>query len=170
MCTLTAAIAKECKSGKSGLSDLWMVETNSGDSFTLTGEVVTAMTLADSRAFFSWKFSKDSAKKDQDIVSNIETGTTTFVHKLALKFYKYETTKRNEIKLAAQSSLMAIVKDHNGKYWLLGKDRGLDMQPSTSTSGAKIGDFNGFELSFMSEELDAIIEVDAATIASLSLS
>lgn len=169
MCTLTATIAAECKDGKSGISKIWAVERNSADTTTEVAGVITAMVLDGARAFFGWNFAKDSAKYDMDIVPSIETGTETYAHKANFKFYQYETTKRNEMKLAAQASLWMIALDFNGKYWLLGKDRGMDMQASTVTSGAKIGEFNGFELNFMSEEPDAIIEVDSATIATLSL-
>lgn len=169
MCVLTASIAAECKNGLGGISNLWAVEQNSADTITITAEVVTAMTLTGARVFFGWKFAKDSAIMDMDLTPSIENGTTTYGHKLGMKFWKYETTKRNEIKAIAVAPIMVIAKDSNGVYWLLGKNRGLDMQPSTATTGSKLSDFAGFDLTFMSEEPNLPIEIDVATITSLNL-
>lgn len=169
MCVLTATIAAECKNGKSGIEAIWAVEKNSADVITENSGEITTLTLDSARVFFRWNFAKDSAKYDMDIVPSIENGTETYNHKINLKFYKYETTKRNEMKLIAQAPLLIIAKDFNGNYFLLGKDRGMDMQQSTVTSGAKIGDFNGFELNFMSEEPEPITALNSATVTSLSL-
>ncbi len=66
-----------------------------------------------------------------------------------------------ELKLLAQNILVAVVKDNNNKYWMLGKERGLDMSGSTSGSGTAFGDRSGYSLVFVGKEPDQLYEVNS---------
>ena len=36
-----------------------------------------------------------------------------------------EQTKRNEVKMIARAKMTIIIKDNNGKYWLMGEVNGV---------------------------------------------
>ena len=59
---------------------------------------------------------------------------------------------RNEIVNLAQADLLIIVKDQNGKYWLLGQVNGMSMAASIAQTGTAYGDRNGYELNFEGAE------------------
>lgn len=165
MCVLTANIAGSCKDGVAGIKKLWAIEQTALATQTESGGVLTGLTLAASKNFFSWGFAKDSAEFKSITNPSIENGTTFWQHQVMLGFWKVETAKRNEIKLAAVAPLTMIVLDYNGQYWILGKDRGLDLQAGAeAASGRLLGDKNGYTLSFMGDEPDDVIEITDATI------
>ncbi len=65
---------------------------------------------------------------------------------------KLSAAVNTELKLLAQNILIAVVKDNNNKFWMLGKERGLDMGASESGSGTAFGDRSGYTLNFMGKE------------------
>jgi hypothetical protein len=89
---------------------------------------------------------------------------------VACKFNRWETTKRNEIKIISAADLLIICLDRNGKYWLCGRENGMSLESGSGAIGANMGDFSGFELSFKSSEIDMPIEINSATVTSLNLS
>jgi hypothetical protein len=168
-CVLSTAIAKPCGDGVSGLKKIWAVEWDALDSITETAGVITAMTLDGVKAFFGWSFEPGQAQMTANINRSRENGTLFYEHKLNVKFNRYETTKRNEIKIVSAADLAIIALDRNGKYWLLGRVNGMTLESGTGDSGKAMGDFNGFELNFTGMEEDLPIEVNSATVTSLSL-
>lgn len=173
-CVLTAAIAANCRDAVGGISKVWAVEVaatvDGVASYTETSGVITAMALDAGKAFFAWNFAKDSAGMNEIVHTGNENGTTMWDHGLELSFWKWETTKRNEILIAATTPLFFIVKDQNSQYWGLGLTRGLDMQDGAeATSGKLLNDKNGYTLQFMGSEPAPIVEIDSATITSLNL-
>jgi hypothetical protein len=169
-CVLTTAIAKPCGDGVSGLKKIWAVEHAALNAITETAGVVTAMTLDAGKAFFGWSFEPGQAQMTAPILRSRENGTTYYEHKLAVKFNRFETTKRNEIKIVAAADTAMIALDRNGKYWLLGKNNGMTLESGTGDSGKAMGDFAGFDLNFTGAEEDLPVEINSATITSLSLS
>ena len=71
--------------------------------------------------------------------------------------------------LLAQSTLMIIVLDQNGKYWVVGQENGADLTASTQSAGKAYGDLNGTTVSFMGKESSPAREMDAATFATLTV-
>jgi len=159
-CILTAAIASDCRDNVGGVSRVWAIEVDSVGGYTETaGEIADFATLLGGD-MFSWGFAKNSAGFSESFQSTLENGTTAYQHMLELSFWKWETTKRNEIKIAATTPLFFVVKDNNEQYWALGLTRGLDMQSgSEATSGKLLGDKNGYTLQFMGEEPQPVIEI-----------
>lgn len=170
-CILTAAIAANCKDGVGGISNLWAVELSAvtGGTATETAGALTAFALEGGKVMFAWNFAKDSAAIMEDANPSIENGTTFWRHTLEVSFWKWETAKRNELKIAAATPIAFIAKDYNGNYWLLGRSRGLDMQSgSQATSGKLLGDKNGYTLTFAGDEPAPVIAItDAAFITAL---
>jgi hypothetical protein len=168
-CILTAVIASNCRDGVGGNSKVWAVELSAVGAYTETAGALTAFALEGAKVMFAWNFSKDSAKLSSIVQTSNEAGTTFYQQMLDLSFWKWETVKRNEIKLAAVTPLFFIVKDNNGTYWAAGLTRGLDMQSGgEATTGALLGDKSGYTLQFMGDEIDEPIQItDAAFIAAL---
>jgi len=69
---------------------------------------------------------------------------------------------RNEIKLLAQNTLIAVAKDNNGKYWLVGRQNGIDLTTGTMGTGTAFGDRSGFDLTFAGSEPEPMVEVNSS--------
>ena len=76
---------------------------------------------------------------------------------------------RNELLLLAQNRLNIVVVDNNGIGWLFGEANGMMLAPTTAKAGKLLGDRNGFELSFESDEKTLAQQVDAATLLTLTV-
>ena len=96
-----------------------------------------------------------------------ENGTLFFEQNLTIVVNKLSAAVNAEIKLLAQNVLIAVVKDNNNKFWMLGKDRGIDMTASTGGSGTAFGDRSGYSLVFMGKEPDLLYEVNSTVAAAL---
>ena len=168
-CILTAAIAAQCRDAVGGVKKVWAVEASAVDTYTETSGALSALALEGVKVMFAWNFGKDSARLFETTQTGNENGTTMYDHSLDLSLWKWETTKRNEILIAATTPLFFVVLDNNAQYWAAGLTRGLDMQAGAETStGALLGDKNGYTLQFMGSEPAPIIEItDATFIAAL---
>lgn len=169
-CVLTTALTKPCGEGVSGLKKVWAVEFTALNTMTVTAGVVTAMALDATKVFFGWEFEPGNASMSNPIQRSRENGTLYYEHKLTVKMNRYETTKKNEIKIISASDVALIALDRNGKYWLLGRENGLTLESGSGSIGAGMGDFSGFELAFTGMEPDFPVEVDSSTVTSLALS
>lgn len=168
-CVVSSVIAKPCGDGVSGLKKIWAVEWDALDTITETANVISALTLDGVKAFFGWSFEPGQAQMTANINRSRENGTLFYEHKLNVKFNRYETTKRSEIKIVAAADLALIALDRNGKYWLLGRVNGMSLESGTGDTGKAMGDFSGFELNFTGMEPDLPIEVSSGVATTLSL-
>ena len=70
--------------------------------------------------------------------------------------------------LLAKNLLVAVAKDNNGKYWYLGKTRGIDLTAGSATSGTADADRSGYTLTFAGSEPELAPEVNSAVAAALT--
>jgi len=168
-CVLTAAIAAQCRDAVGGISKVWAVQVADVTSYTEASGALTALVVGAGSDMYAWNFGKDSASMNEIVHTGNENGTTMWDHGLELSFWKWETTKRNEILIAATTPLFIVVLDQNSQYWGLGLTRGLDMQDGAeATSGKLLNDKNGYTLQFMGSEPAPIVEItDAVFTAAL---
>jgi len=146
---------------------VYFIEKANISSVATASGVITGITKASNKRFWKYELPKETGNFTNNPQPNQENGTLFFEQTMTIVVNKLNTAVNTEIKLLAQNLLVAVVKDNNNKFWMLGKDRGLDMSPSTSGSGTAFGDRNGYQLEFMGKEPDGIIEVDSATAAAL---
>ena len=84
-----------------------------------------------------------------------------------LQFNRMETPKRVEMTALAQNELALIVKDANGKYWLLGKDEPVMATAGEGVTGTARGDRNGYGITLQDTSLEMPFEVDETIVAGL---
>jgi hypothetical protein len=70
--------------------------------------------------------------------------------------------------LLAQNTLVAVAKDNNGKYWYLGKTRGLDLTAGSAGTGTADGDRSGYTLTFTGAEPQLAPEVNSTVAGQLT--
>jgi hypothetical protein len=70
--------------------------------------------------------------------------------------------------LLAQNTLVSVAKDNNGKYWYLGKTRGLDLTGGSAGTGTAEGDRSGYTLTFTGAEAALAPEVNSTVAGQLT--
>ena len=167
-CILANGIALGCKDSLGGIKEVYIGSTNATTVFTYdVNDVIDSATLAPN--FFTFEQRNEQGEFVQTGQHSVENGTNFWEQSVSLIFTKNDAEDRNTLMLLAQSTLMIIVLDQNGKYWVVGESNGADLTASTQSAGKAYGDLNGTTVSFMGKESAPAREMDAATFATLTV-
>ena len=104
---------------------------------------------------------------DQDIKTDRNTGTTYFEQKLNIKLKKQDVATTKMVKILSYGRPQIVVHTRSNQFFLIGLEQGSDVVSGTIGSGTKLGDFNGYSLSFMAEEKVPANFLDCSTEAGL---
>ena len=166
-CALTTGYSLDCKDSAGGITEVYFIEESNVSSIATASGVVTGLTKASGKRFWKYELPKETGNFTHNPQVSTENGTLFFEQNLTIVVNKLSAAINTELKLLAQNILIAVVKDNNNKYWMLGKERGLDMGASESGSGTAFGDRSGYTLNFMGKEPDFLYEVNSSVAAAL---
>jgi hypothetical protein len=166
-CALTQGYTLDCKDSLGGIKAAWFIAHADVTAVTEASGVVTAITKAAGKRFYKYQLVRNTSSVTENVTASVENGTVFYAQELSIILNKMQANTRNEILLLAQTNLMAVVEDANGKYWLLGKGNGLDLTGGNSGSGTAQGDRNGYTLTFGGGEKELAPEVASGIIAGL---
>lgn len=167
-CILANGIALGCKDSLGGIKEVYIGSTNATTVFTYDADdVIDSATAAPN--FFTFEQRNEQGEFVQTGQHSVENGTNFWEQSVSLIFTKNDAEDRNTLMLLAQSTLMIIVLDQNGKYWVVGESNGADLTASTQSAGKAYGDLNGTTVSFMGKESAPAREMDATTFATLTV-
>ena len=137
------------------------------EKITAEEGVVKTITLTEGEKFKSYYFNRNTGSMTSNYTLDPATGVRYVTTDLVLQFNRMETTKRIEVTALAQNELALIVKDANGKYWLLGKDEPVMATAGEGVTGTARGDRNGYGITLQDTSLEMPYEVDASIVAAL---
>jgi hypothetical protein len=167
-CALTTGYSLDCKDSAGGITEVYFIEKGNVSSIAANASgVVTGITKASGKRFWKYELPKETGNFTHNPQVSTENGTLFFEQNLTIVVNKLSASVNTELKLLAQNILIAVVKDNNNKFWMLGKERGLDMAASESGSGTAFGDRSGYTLNFMGKEPDLLYEVNSSVAAAL---
>lgn len=167
-CALTTGYKLGCRDNVGGITEVRLIAFNSvTGAIAVNGSGVVTGTFPAS-GFFKYEVPKGAGQFTETLEGSTENGTIFYNQELTLPINRMTQAVRNELRLLALNRLMAIVKDRNGKYWLLGRNNGLDINAGTAQTGTAMGDRNGYEMTFTGMEEVPCSEVDASIIAALT--
>jgi len=167
-CILANGIALGCKDSLGGIKEVYIGSTNATTVFTYDADdFITGATAAPN--FFTFEQRNEQGEFVQTGQHSVENGTNFWEQSVSLIFTKNDAEDRNTLMLLAQSTLMIIVLDQNGKYWVVGESNGADLTASTQSAGKAYGDLNGTTVSFMGKESSPAREMDSVTFATLTV-
>lgn len=165
---LTSGILDLCNSGFSGVEKVFLAN-GPVQSITETAGTVSAITVGGSALvpadFFVFDVPRQTSTINETITATQENGTVTYQQDITMIFNQMEASKRNEILLMAQATTMvAVVKDNNARYWSIGLELGAYLTAGTATSGTAYSDRNGYEITISGLESKPMFEVDGAIV------
>lgn len=166
-CALTQGYVLDCKDSLGGITEVYFMAFQDVASTTEASGVITALTKDSGKRFYKYELVKGTASLTETINSNVQNGTLYYTPELTIILNKLQANTRNEILLLAKNLLVAVAKDSNGKFWYLGKTRGLDLTAGSGTTGTAEGDRSGYTLTFAGAEPALAPEVDSTVAASL---
>lgn len=162
--TLTG-IEVGCKDNMGGIKEVFICLKSSitDETFTVTGDKITAISEDSKSEWKSYKFRKQTGGMTSTMTVDDAVGTQYWTTEVTLQFSKMETAKSVEINALCMADTVVIVKDSNNRYWLLGYDNPVSVTAATAQAGTSYGDLNGYNitLSDMSKNLPYEIEAEA---------
>lgn len=166
-CALTQGYTLGCRDSAGGLKSVYFIEMDNVSGVTESAGTVSAIAKANAGKFYKYNLQRATASWNEAYNDSAENGTSFHVQTLTIILNKMQAATSNEIKLLAQNKLLAVVEDRNGKYWLLGRENGLERSGGQGGSGTAMGDRNGYELTFTSDNVQYAPEVTSGIIAGL---
>lgn len=169
-CDITAGISRDCRDNAGGIEYAYILDAT-GEMIDVTeaAGVVSAITVGStsiaslSGEMFLFDQVSQVANMTESGSFSTENGTVFYNNVLNLVFNKIEATKLQQLKLLAQNAkLLVIVKDNNGKFWMVGNERGCTCTASTTESGTAFGDRNGISIEFTGTAPEPMYEVTVA--------
>ena len=160
-CALTQGYTLDCKDSLGGITEVYFMSAQDVASYTVSGGVMTALTKDSGKRFYKYELVKATSGVVENINASVENGTIFYQQELTIVLNKLQANTRNEILLLAKNLLVAVAKDNNGKYWLMGYSRGAVVSAGTSVTGTAVGDLNGYTLTLTAQEPAMAYEVQA---------
>ena len=167
-CALTQGYTLDCKDSLGGITEVYFMAFQDVASTTEASGVITALTKDTGKRFYKYELTKGTSVLTENVNSNVQNGTLYYTPELTIILNKLQANTRNEILLLAKNLLVAVAKDNNGKYWYLGKTRGIDLTAGSATSGTADADRSGYTLTFAGAEPSLAPEVSSSVASTLT--
>jgi len=162
-CTLTRSRAEACKDVVAGIKEVHFIDF--GTMGTLThatagdvGTEVTNMTgttisdVANSINTFKYEV-KGNNSFETTINASRENGTVFYEQTLNITLKKLTKEDHKELKLLAAARPHILIVDKNDNVFLMGRAEGADLTEGTVSTGNALGDFNGYNYTFVAQEV-----------------
>ena len=166
-CALTSGYQLDCKDNAGGILEVYFIERGAVTSISEASGVVTGLTKAPGKRFWKYELPKETGSLTENMTGNIQNGTVFYASELKIVVNKLNVAVRNEIKLLAQATMIAVAKDNNGKYWLIGRTSGIDLTTGVLGTGTAFGDRSGFDMTFSGSEPEPMLEVNSTVASAL---
>lgn len=159
-------IARGCKDSCGGIVKVWV----NADYDTAKGSVALVepdgtqakVTTPDVKGWKVFNFFKNTGSMTSTLNVS-ETAGSSFTTEVSLTFMKQDSAKRLEMLGLLLGQCMVIVKDANGKYWVLGMDAPVEASAGTAVTGTAATDLNGYTVTLKDDSKLLPLEVVQGT-------
>ena len=154
-CDIANGRGEACKDSVSGLDAVYFINYGVYDPESDVTYNVTNTDMIDTIVNVTtlYKYELKGVNSfDQTIQSSRDTGTTFFEQVLAIQLKKQDMQMHKTVKLMAYGRPHIVVKTRTNQFFIAGLERGCDLTAGNIASGAAMGDFNGYNLTFTGME------------------
>lgn len=164
-CTQTlSGIPRDCAGSLGGIVEVLLANVDDVSAVTISSNKVTGITMAASAKFHRYALRRNSGSLTSTYTVNADTGNVFVTSEVMMQFSRMETSKRVEVSALAQADVLAIVKDNNGLYWLVGDaDHPLGLSAGDGPTGQNISDRNGYQVTLQSVSPELPVEILTGT-------
>lgn len=165
-CVLTQGYTLDCQDSSGGVKEIHLIQ-KADTTLTIVSGAVTVVANATGKAFKKYEVVVETATGDEEATFNRDNGSHAVKQMVKFPINKMTTSVRNELLLLGQKPLIIVVVDNNGQGYAYGTDFGLMLTSYSAKTGAKLGDRNGYELTFEGPALTIAPTVASSVIATL---
>ena len=175
-CDITHGRVEECKDSVSGLKAIYIINFDDLNEDTATfdtgtpGEEDQLVTWTPASALTMYKYELKSTANALNTTINAsrDNGTTFFGQELVVNLKRQDVVTHKQVKLLSYGRPRIIARSMTDQFFMLGFAQGCDVSAGTIGTGAALGDFNGYQLTFMAEEELPPLFIDCSTEATLA--
>ncbi len=139
-CALTQGYVLDCRDNAGGAKELKIIELESVDDITVTAGVVTAITNATAKRWWSYKPARDTVSGKATPTVNVQNGTVFYAQEVSMALNKMQTNLQLEIQKIFQNIVLVGLTDANGIHWLYGYENGMDASGGEIGTGTTVAD------------------------------
>lgn len=160
-CDITNGRIEQCKDSVSGLKAIYFANFDDLDSDNVVydatdTDVIDTWQPAAPLNLYKYELKSTTNSFTTAINSSRDNGTTFFEQTLVAALKRQDFATHKNVKLLAYGRPRIIVRTMTDQFFLMGLDQGADVSAGEISSGAALGDFNGYSLTFTAmEELPA---------------
>ena len=131
-----------------------LIPTGSGSEEFVYDDVTTGEITAITGAtpFYRYDCVKETSTLVEAVAVNVQNSTISFTPTITFVANKMTTESRNLVYLLSLGLLIAVVKDNNDNYWMVGFKKGLDVTAVDNNTGTALGDRNGHSVTVTGNE------------------
>jgi len=161
-CDISNGRIEQCKDSVSGLKAIYIINYDklNSDSVsyeTATGQedVIDSWTPIDdtvSLNLYKYELKSTSNSFTTQINSSRDNGTTFFTQTLVANLKRQDAVTTRNVKILSYGRPRIVCRTMTDQFFLMGLDQGADVSAGEISTGAALGDFNGYSLTFTAEE------------------
>jgi hypothetical protein len=154
-CYITSGEELGCSDSIGGIKKVYIVGGGgevTGYTYNAAG-AITGATSTTGTTLYGFELKRGVSSLTQTLNKSYENGTVFFTQELTIALYKYDTAKRDKLKVLSQNDNIQIVAiDQNDVQYFLGQVNGMYLSGGSAATGTAFGDRNGFEMIFTGQE------------------
>ena len=156
-CFITSGEQLGCSDSIGGIKKVYIVGGGgevTGYTYNAAG-AITGATSTTGTTLYGFELKRGVSSLTQTLNKSYENGTVFFTQELTISLYKYDTAKRDKLKVLSQNDTLQIIAiDQNDTQYLLGQTNFSFLSAGDATSGQALGDKNGFSMTFQAQEAE----------------
>lgn len=174
-CEISHGRVEECKDSVSGLKAIYIInydDLNEDNATFDTGttdeeDELVSWEPAAPLSMYKYELKSTANALNTTINASRDNGTTFFSQELVVNLKRQDVVTQKQVKLLSYGRPRIIARSMTDQFFMLGFAQGCDVSAGTIGSGAALGDFNGYQLTFTAEEELPPLFIDAADEAAL---
>lgn len=155
--SINKGINSKCSTSMGGIVEVAIANYNDvaidfrGETGTVTDvrEAITAEAIIGRDSWYKFSFRKGTSQMTSTLNIDDANGVNYVSTELQMLFGKMETEKRVALDKLSTSELVVVVKDSNGKYWLLGAVEPVTVSGGEGATGTARGDSNHYSITLV---------------------
>ena len=174
-CDITNGRIEQCKDSVSGLKAIYFInydDVNSDVTYVTynatDGDVIDSWEPLAALTMYKYELKSTANSFTTSINSSRDNGTTFFEQTLVANLKRQDFATHKNVKLLAYGRPRIVVRTMTDQFFLMGLDQGADVSAGEISTGAALGDFNGYSLTFTAQEELPANFIDVSTEAALA--
>jgi hypothetical protein len=166
---IAGGYTKPCGDSQGGVGKFYITEwaNINQDTYAEASGVITTLALTAGKKFWLYEQELQTANYTEVQTSNRTAGTTFVDQTFNCTLLKRSAATSYAIRALATQDVAIISVDQTGTMFLLGRAKGMRLEPSTSTSGTNMGDASKYDLVFKGMEPTLAPTVSTAILATV---